>query len=178
MFNQENLFIEIASLIIQSLVVVGLFTAIRQLSLNRKQLHLETIRYCVTKFQELQVNNQSDISVLEKYLDLCNEELFYIKNGYLPKAVAYDWLDGLLDFMPIWYNDEVVNEKHISNSKLIELQPFIRQYYPRMYNTFKFRSNFTWNLAYSANRMDEAVFLERRAIIKAIMKNLTSYKEY
>jgi hypothetical protein len=39
--------------------------------------------------------------VVRQYLDLCNEELFYFQNRYLPTEVEVEWLDGMLEFIPL-----------------------------------------------------------------------------
>ena len=37
-----------------------------------------------------------------EYIDLVNEELFYFQNGFLPRVVAEEWLDGMIDMIPIY----------------------------------------------------------------------------
>ena len=57
--------------------------------LQRQQLNFDVITNCTTRFQEMLPGLYSDnATVREKaksqYVDLCNEELFYFINGYLP----------------------------------------------------------------------------------------------
>lgn len=39
---------------------------------------------------------ESDRDAIRAYLDLSNEELFYFKARYLPRAVAIEWTEGIL----------------------------------------------------------------------------------
>lgn len=38
---------------------------------------------------------------MKNYIDLVNEELFYIQRGYLPTDIAKEWIDGTIDYIPI-----------------------------------------------------------------------------
>jgi hypothetical protein len=59
---------------------------------------------CIQRFQELLPSLDSD-KVAERdilrYLDLCNEELFYFQQRYLRNEVALEWIDGMVRFLPL-----------------------------------------------------------------------------
>ena len=65
------------------------------------------------------------------HLGLINEELFYMKKGYLPKKLSKDWLRDMIEFVPIYVKskegrillEEPINKEQIKKSK--EIKQFI-----------------------------------------------------
>jgi hypothetical protein len=90
-----QIIVDIANLI----VAVGVLLAITQININRKQLHLATLNRCIDVFRNMSGMRslQSSATDVHNYIDFVNEELFYIQHKYLPKVVALEWLDGMLD---------------------------------------------------------------------------------
>ena len=46
---------------------------------------------------------------IKQYIDLCNEELFYFKHGYLPEEIVNEWLDGMIYYLPHFDGEKNVN---------------------------------------------------------------------
>jgi hypothetical protein len=72
--------------------------------LSRKSLQFTVMIACIERFQELLPNldiDTADQRDVLRYLDLCNEELFYFKRKYLRKDVALEWIEGMVRFLPL-----------------------------------------------------------------------------
>lgn len=71
---------------------------------SRKNLQFSVMIACIERFQELlpQLKDEptSEHDAL-RYLDLCNEELFYFQQQYLRREVALEWIEGMLTFLPL-----------------------------------------------------------------------------
>ena len=83
---------------------LSLVTATIAYLLSRKSLQFSVMIACIERFQDLLPSLDSD-EVAERdvlrYLDLCNEELFYFKQRYLRNEVALEWIDGMVRFLPL-----------------------------------------------------------------------------
>jgi hypothetical protein len=69
----------------------------------------------------------------KRYVDLCNEQLFYLWAKCLPDEVADEWLDGMIAFLPL-LNGETGEAHPESRTKLIE--PKMLWSYPRNQSAF------------------------------------------
>jgi hypothetical protein len=132
--------------------------------LNKKQLSFSVIISCTERFQAIMATLKSSagegrLSAIKQYVDLCNEELFYFKNKYLPDEVVDEWLDGMVYYLPHFNGNEDVNQnpdclKEISKENLLAD-------YPRV------KDAFTVNAVYKVESKSE-----RRRLIERIKKNL------
>ncbi len=73
--------------------------------LNRSQFNFAVMTSCVDRFQRIIAqlkygNDQEREQALRQYIDLCNEELFYFQNRYLPDEVIDEWLEGMIGYLP------------------------------------------------------------------------------
>lgn len=109
---------------------------------------------CIDRYQQL-IGDLGDATIapdsLRKYIDLCNEEFFYFRHGYLPNEVVNEWLDGMISLMP-----QISENSKIAASDLEE--------YPRLRNAF------VVDCAYVITNPDE-----RRAFIKNISRRIGAY---
>lgn len=86
---------------------VGIFLAAVTLLVHQRQLNFEVIASCTERFQKIMVDMDSKDEVARGraergYVDLCNEQIFYFQNGYLPGEVMEEWLDGMVYRLPLW----------------------------------------------------------------------------
>jgi hypothetical protein len=110
--------LDILDIIIKIVTVLGILTLVyahRDSILGKKVLNLNVMEHCVHRFTDLLPNlNDPSINdtILKSYVDLSNEELFYISKKYLTEEVALEWIDGMIDFIPL-YNcrNQLINEK-------------------------------------------------------------------
>ncbi len=100
---------------------------------------------------------------IKQYIDVCNEELFYFKHGYLPKEVVNEWLDGMIYYLPHFKDGENVNKDEDCLNEIAEML----HEYPRIKEAFKVSREF--NLS---------EYEERKELIKIIKTNLKKTKSY
>jgi len=97
--------------VISSLAII---VAVTQLIINRKQLYRFTAARCIDKFRDLENLKTGKEEDVLKYVDLVNEELFYMQHSYIPNVVSREWLDGMLDYLPVHnHRGEILNARYI-----------------------------------------------------------------
>lgn len=142
---------------------LGIWLAYRSLKQTRNQFHFDIMVSCITRFQDIVQHLDSDDPDLrqnaqQRYIDLCNEELFYFVNGWLPKEVEKEWLDGMIDLLPHLNHacQNLNDEAQISVDQLED--------YPRI------RHAFTVTKQHDLKARDD-----RNELIASIQKQLNSY---
>jgi len=97
--------------------------------LNRNQFNFSVITSCTERFQrimfQMKLSDGTEKEMaLKQYIDLCNEELFYFKNKYLPDEVIYEWIEGMIYYLPHYLNSKNVNleetAKEIDKANLLD----------------------------------------------------------
>ncbi len=96
--------LEVVSFVATVIGGIAILFAVRDYSVNRKQLNLSVMESAIDRFRThfIHLNHQSPESLVIEYIDLVNEELFYFQNSFLPKVVAQEWIDGMIDLMPLY----------------------------------------------------------------------------
>lgn len=141
----------------------SIFWAMYTFTFSRNQFHHEVMISCIERFQSIipDLNPEAidrEIDALHKYIDLCNEELFYFKGNYMPKEVAIEWLDGMIAYLPLFDERGFV----LSNGKFNEIiECNMLENYPRIRKAFRISS--------LPNMKDAEA---RKRCIETILKNL------
>lgn len=81
---------------------IGLYLAHRQ---TQSQFRFTVMLSCIDRFQQLVPiirNDENDTTRLKKYIDLTNEEFFYFQRNYIPKEVMIEWMDTIVEYLPIY----------------------------------------------------------------------------
>lgn len=117
--------------------------------INRNQLNFAVIANCTDRFQRImarmKANDEAEKSkAIKQYVDLCNEEMFYFKNGFLPPEIADEWLDGMIYYLPHIVDGANVNPNEVAHQ--IDL-PELSDEYPRVYGALQFDEEFRLNRA-------------------------------
>ena len=138
---------------------IAIFYAIRTFRVTNNQFQFDVMLSCIERFQKLvptlDIENPDTI---QKYVDLCNEELFYITNDYLPKEVVREWLDGMIQELP-HINDAGQN---LNDKSLVKIEDLTD--YPRIRNAFKVTKH------YNLKNIND-----RQALINSIQKQMKNY---
>lgn len=170
---------EIVSSILSSITILALFLAIRQIKINRQQLYLATISKCIQDFRSLEglSKGTSDKQVLWRYLDLVSEELFYFQHDYLPKVVSAEWIDGMIDFMPVMNRDGQVLNSDNCVAYLASHHKELLSGFPKIRTAFEVEGHYDFSIIYSAERESQNQrSAMRRRLIAEILRNIgTSY---
>ena len=166
---------ELVSYIATLIGVGALIFGVYSYKLTQKQLNFSVIERCISNFNKdfSSISQDSDEAFLRKYIDFVNEELFYFEKDYIPRDVAYEWIDGMIDYMPI-YSDakkEFINPDK-ALKKINELNLLIN--YQRVRKAFTVKDEYkpellygdSVNIAYSVRRK------ERDDLVKEIYGNL------
>ena len=146
--------------------------------LKIKQGNVASIEKCINDYRQLYhkyEDKYDNPKFLGQYLDLVNEELFYIEKGYLPKEVAEEWIDGMIDYLPFLYNSELIpskkfNEFHTSVNVKNRLYS-----YPRILHFIKVEKQIDFEKVFLPLSDDEVIELrssERKKLIKLLKNNL------
>lgn len=49
-----------------------------------------------------------------EYIEFVNEEFFYLENDYLPLQVGIEWIDGMIDYLPFFYEKQFIQSKKLN----------------------------------------------------------------
>ena len=167
-------------MITQLITALGVLIAVTAYSISRKSLYLTTIEKCIEGFRNLaNLNNKPSRAEIGKYIDLVNEELFYFQHGYLPIEIADEWIDGMIDFLPIFDKNQNVLNPNNCIQDLAEKHDRYFQNYLRVRTAFIIKGNYDFKLSYSSDTKSASKRKsQRRKLIIEILKNLKVLKWY
>lgn len=171
--NDVKDLLEVISFIATVIGGIAILFAVRDYSTNRKQLNLSALESCINRFRAsfLHLGQQSSEALVIEYIDLVNEELFYFQNEFLPRVVAKEWVDGMIDFLPIYdAEDNVLNRGYCLS--MIDQHKLLDQYRFR-----RVRRAFTVRVRVDAEAMySDGNHVRREAarirVVNAIIRNL------
>lgn len=168
-------FLEVLSFLATIIGGIAILFAVRDYSISRKQLHLSALESCITRYRDefLGLNMDSPELMVVKYIDLVNEELFYFEHQYLPMEVAAEWIDGMIDYLPLFDPTGNVLNKG-SCLPMIAQRKILDQYrFRRVKRAFTIRIpvEMEWVYGDPSHPVKED---ERKKVIYAIIDNLKS----
>ncbi len=116
---------------------IAILVAAATFLVHRSQLNFDVITNCTQRFQEIVVdlkagNGPKERRARERYVDLCNEQLFYFASGYLPREVIEEWLDGMVYYLPLF--DDKTQEICPKHHGIVEVD--LLEGYPRVKEAF------------------------------------------
>lgn len=143
--------------------------------MSKKQLNFSVLVRCITIFNDkfINIQKEKDLNTIKSYIDFVNEELFYFESKYIPKKVALEWIDGMIEIIPIYDTDNsIINT---SNCNIIIHEKNILYSFQRIKNAFKIKKEYNFELIYS-NYETESNYTkrkkERKKLLKEIYKNI------
>jgi hypothetical protein len=166
-------FIEVVSFVATVIGGIAILFAVRDYSTNRKQLNLSALESCITRFREnfIHLGHESPEPLVVEYIDLVNEELFYFQNAFLPKVVAQEWIDGMIDAIPLYDPvGNVLNQGYCI--PLIHQRKLLDQYrFRRVKRAFTIRHHLDLDLVYGDGAFEPRE-KARQKIVNEIIRNL------
>lgn len=95
---------EFLSYLITSFSLIGLWITY---ALSKKQIHFSTMEKCTNDFRNVVLlkDEKTQEDLIWQYIDLVNEEFFYLEKNYLPLEVCIEWIDGMIDYLPFYNAD-------------------------------------------------------------------------
>jgi hypothetical protein len=148
---------------------VSLAIATYTYRVSRNQFNFSVITNCVERYQSIMAKLRTSppderLNVLQRYIDLCNEELFYFKNRYIPEEVVDEWIDGMLSFLPVKVKSE---NTYINTSYAPEIiEKDLLKDYPRIKKTFTVY-----------RKLDLTIAAERVELLREIKFNVRNLTE-
>ena len=154
--------------------LIGVFMALHQININKKQLSLSTISYCLEKFGKLDLRHDTNESIVKDYVDLVSEELFFFQYKYLPTEIAYEWLDGMLDYVPLLDKEDNVLNGDVCLLQLATRHKELLRNYPRVRHTFTVGHSIDISNIYEERKEQLLIRQQaRRNLIASMYINLT-----
>jgi hypothetical protein len=152
-----NNFKDLVEVIAWGTGIAAIIAAFRTYRLGHHQLSFEVMTSCMERFQQIMAGMKSSDKeekerAIRRYVDLCNEELLYIKKDFLPEEVVNEWLEGMLFYLPHYFEEDGgknCNEDEVA--KIIDSQNLLEDY-PRIHKTFTFKVKMSNNLDKEADR--------------------------
>ena len=181
MTNFEGIsFPDWVQIVTEVITAIGVLIAVTAYGITRKSLYLTTIEKCIEGFRNLKnLNKQPSQEEIEKYIDLVNEELFYFQHGYLPIEIADEWIDGMIDFLPVFNKKWNVLNPNNCIKDLGEKHDRYFQNYPQLVTAFTIKEQYDFTLIYSSDTKSSTKRKsQRRKLIIEILKNLKVLKWY
>jgi hypothetical protein len=157
---------------------IGLFFLVRQIKINRQQLQLQAITRCIDEFRKLEgLGRQAEAGTTIRYVDLVNEELFYLQHRYLPKEIGREWIDGMIDFMPITNPGGALLNSPYCLLYLEKKPDVYLQGYSRVKNAFSVNDTYNWEIVYNEDAaMQTQRAEERKRLVTEIYENAMRYE--
>ncbi len=172
---------ELLSLVVSILTLVALGLAVWQIRINRQQLYLSTITKCVQDFRSLSSINQSttDRELIWRYVDLVSEELFYFQHDYVPRNVSLEWIDGMIDYLPITDKEgRIQNEDKCLKLLASESEAFLINF-PRIRFALTVKQSYDWKKIYSSEMtMVQSRVIERMKLSREVLSNVKNGSIY
>lgn len=166
---------KVINLILSTITTCTVIFTFYQLKVNQKQLHLSTITKCIIDFRNLGIltKETNDPVVLNHYIDLTNEELFYFQHKYIPEEVSKEWIDGMISFMPMTNRKhEILNADYCVTHLALQRNEYLKGF-PRVQNAFEISGEYDFDLIYSRDEDQRLKSTgERKKLIKEILKNI------
>lgn len=155
--------VEASAYVAEVIGSIALLVAALTFLVSKNQLNFGVITSCNDRFQRLvQLMESKDPEERRQgerqYVDLCNEQLFYFRNNYLPREVVNEWLDGMIEYLP--QLDQERNPREDPNRTRM-IDPVWLKDYPRIEQAFSVDQFY-----------DLENLKQRRDLIRRIRKNL------
>ncbi|MFZ6050755.1 hypothetical protein [Halocola ammonii] len=163
---------DIIVVLVNVLGVAAIIIAVQSYRLKQKSNYFQVVNNLVNKYQDnFLAQNYFDNETRKKFIDFVNEELFYIQYGYVPLPIAVEWIDGMLDVLPVINNGKqyFTNPNSLFNSKI---EDDILKTYPRIKRALSITSiNDPVDLTNSSN------IALRREVVSEVIGNIFNSKK-
>lgn len=172
---EHNCWVETTQIASNIGTLIGLIYAFYAWNTARKQLHFSALDRCVSMFREkfMKLDQQSSTQEIEEYIDFVNEELFYFQEGYLPENVAIEWIEGMLNYLPVYSpKSEVLNSSNATLIGQIRDNDLLKQH-PRVKKAFTVKKSYDFEKLYSEPDSDI-----RKLLAMEIYQNLKKEKSW
>ena len=155
-------FAEFVSYIVITISLFGLWVSYL---LSRRQIHFSVMEKCIKDFRDFDKSTSklSELNRAKQYIELINEEFFYLENNYLPFVVSVEWIDGMIDYLPfILKNGEFKKSKDLKEFDTIEKTNKLLTNYPRIRKVIQLNKLVNYDRIYLEVDNEEKRLLKKR----------------
>jgi len=143
---------------------------------SKKQIHFAAMEKCIDDYRDFIKEEKDDDRKSSQYIDLVNEEFFYMASNYLPIKVSIEWIDGMIDYLPFYDKQGkfIAGKKLKSFGKEHVVKKLLNDY-PRVLKAIKIKAPIDFNkihLEVFDEKKVEARRQERNKLIEQIILNL------
>ncbi len=137
--TQYKDYAEFFSYFITSLSLIGIWIAY---AFSKKQMHFSTMEKCIRDYRDwIKVTEISADENATEYIDMVNEEFFYLENNYLPLEVGIEWVDGMIDFLPFYTKkNEFIKSRNLDAMEDEVWTNNLLYSYPRVFKAIKLKN--------------------------------------
>ena len=161
--------IELLSYVVTIVSLIALYIAYKQ---STKQIHFSVMTKCIQDYRNFLKSEELDESRhAMEYIELINEELFYLEKNYLPFEVAVEWIDGMIDYLPFYANGRFQASKNLSALNSEEKTRSILYDYPRIKKIIALNTEINLEIAF-LDSFNEGLRLQRQAERKKIIVHI------
>jgi hypothetical protein len=159
-------------------IIISLFGLWVSYLLSKRQIHFSVMEKCIRDFRDFEksASKLSELNRAKQYIELINEEFFYLENNYLPVVVSIEWIDGMIDYLPfILGNGKFIKSNDLKELDSIEKTNKLLKNYPRVRKVIQINTsiNFEWiHLAVDDESKRQLRQKERDKLIFSMITNL------
>lgn len=143
-----------------------------------KVLNFNIITSCNSRFNELVDDlyiKPLNQKLIRQYIDLCHEQLFYYKKGYFKEEeIIKEWIDGMIDFLPIYSQGQCVNSEFSTHAKYIDSNHFLDNY-SKLKKYFTIGDKFPIEKYYQEENVERKTKMKDK-LVNVIMENIKEKK--
>lgn len=142
---------------------------------SKKQIHFPVMEKCISTYREMTKWKGFDTDYSLEYVEFVNEELFYLENDYLPLQVGIEWIDGMLDYLPFFYEKNFIESNRLRILKEKDKTEKILHDYPRVLKAIQLKKEIDFSkihLVIDDKKDRKTRKKERDKLIYEIVNNL------
>ena len=174
-YGIEN-FKDLAEFISYCVTVIALLGLWATYHFSKKQIHFSVMEKCINNYRDMTKWTGLQCDFSRDYIELVNEEFFYLENNYIPIEVGIEWIDGMIDYLPFFeLNKKFIESKRLELLKDKGSAKKILHDYPRVIKALQLSSDIDFDKIHLSieNKKDRKERRkERDKLIYDIMSNL------
>ena len=85
---------------------------------SKKKMRQDITLECIKEYRAIFESNNINEQNVKRFINLINEELFYIKKDLIVKDIREEWIESWLNFLPIFFKDEAGKIKVFNQNTL------------------------------------------------------------
>jgi hypothetical protein len=142
---------------------------------SKKQIHFPVMEKCISTFREMTKPTGMGNDYSLDYIEFVNEEFFYLENDYIPLQVGIEWIDGMINYLPFFYEKQFIESNRLQILKEKDRTKKILHDYPRVRKAIQLKKDIDFSkihLSIDDKKDRKTRRKERDKLIYEILNNL------